>query len=253
MLVDRFEKYYHYFHKEGYVFHGHRHNSYEVNIVLDGCLEVTCDDSVCRLSVGELCIWEPGVFHRNRVVSDGVTEFISLHFCSADVSFHSPSLFTLGEHDIMLVKVLDDELKKSSGRITLASQNLLEALLLRLEGKTLTPSISQSKCSAIYHTAVKVMNENIGESLDVPRIAKLCGVCSTNIKNAFAECAGKGVKEYFLEMKLEKAKQMLLRDVPISTVSNTLGFSSPAYFSQCFKRKFSMSASEYKKESASNH
>ena len=55
-----------------------------------------------------------------------------------------------------------------------------------------------------------------------------------------------GVKSYFLEMKLEKAKALLLSGNSVEEVSVDLGFSSPAYFSQCFKREIGKNPIEFK-------
>lgn len=252
MRIEKFERYYHLHYDKNRVFSGHRHNSFEANIVLSGCLEVTCGNTVFCLSAGDFAMWKPGIFHMNRALSNGVTEFVSLLFRSVDADFisnsNSAAVFRLSESDLAIVKVLDEEIMSSSGKINRVAYNLLEALLLRLNGKATMPELSARGYSAIYHDAVNIMTENIGEALDAKTIAKLCGVCLTSLKKAFTECAGKGVKAYFLEMKTEKAKEMLARGVSSEAVASVLGFSSPAYFSQCFKREVGCTASEFKRQ-----
>jgi len=82
MHIDMFGRYWHYFWDSTYSFKGHRHNTLEINIVLKGCLELTCGDSVFRLSPGDMAIWKPGIFHMCRTAFDGITELISFHFWS---------------------------------------------------------------------------------------------------------------------------------------------------------------------------
>lgn len=60
MLVGSFEKYYHLHEGADYSFDGHRHNSFEVNAVLDGSLEVTYGDDVFTLASGDFFIGAPG-------------------------------------------------------------------------------------------------------------------------------------------------------------------------------------------------
>ncbi len=264
MKIDSLERFYHLNHDNTYRFSGHRHNSYEVNIVFNGCLEITCDDNVFKLNPGELAMWKPGVFHRNCVVSNDITEFISLHFVSSsddiETGFFGNNkseksnsgmtnavVFELTESDISIVKVIDDEVNRC-GIGSEVCLKLLEALFIRLSGKTSVPELATGGNPWVYRKAVRVMNDNISYPLSVSDIARKCGVCTTTLKNAFSECAGKGVgvKSYFLEMKLEKAKKLLLSGQSVEEVSVDLGFSSPAYFSQCFKREIGKNPIEFK-------
>lgn len=264
MNIDSIERFYHFNYDNTYRFSGHRHNSYEVNILLRGCLEITCADNVFKLNPGEFAMWKPGIFHRNCVVSEGITEFISLHFLADSqvidaVFFHSLNdaecntsgtdavVFKLSGSDMSIVDVLDDEVN-TRGNVSEVSKKLLEALLIRLCGKVSAPEVATAGNPWVYKKAVRVMNESLHLPLTVSDIARKCGVCTTTLKNAFTECAGKGVgvKSYFLEMKLEKAKEMLICGTSVESVSNELGFSSPAYFSQCFKREVGKNPVEYR-------
>lgn len=93
------------------------------------------------------------------------------------------------------------------------------------------------------------MEDSIEDNLTVSDIARRCGVCVTLLKNAFAEYAGKGVKEYYIEMKVERAKTLLMCGKHADAVSAELGFSSPSYFSQTFKRIAGVSPRGFLKES----
>ncbi|MBQ8509221.1 MAG: helix-turn-helix domain-containing protein [Clostridia bacterium] len=255
MTVDCFEKCYHYRKDSSYVFEGHRHsgrNGYEVNIVLAGCLEVTCGASVFRLRAGELGVWHTDCFHCNRTAAEGMTEFLSIHFDSADRGqAEEPAVYHLSDSSRTLVGLIDEEaggnaVDGNSGKINRAALDLLEALLLRLEGMGSVPERTMTGNPAIYHRAVTVMGDHLHEPLTVPMIARQCGVCVTALKNAFAECAGKGVKAYFVEMKMEAARQMLLDGAGVDEIAAKLGFSSASYFSQCFRRLNGCTASEYR-------
>lgn len=247
MRIDTFQAYLHRFYTNTYAFDGHRHPQCEANIVLDGSLEVTCADTVICLHAGEAALWNADNFHRSRIISEGITEFISLHFTSADITLPGtmPVVYHLSESDLALVRILDEETEGGKAKINRAAHDLLEALLLRLDRKTMEPELSKSPASLIYRDAVNLMSENLGEKLNTRMISQHCGVCLTSLKNAFSVCAGKGVMEYFLDLKMEKAREMLLRGINSETIAVTLGFSSPSYFSQCFRRENGCSAREF--------
>ena len=256
MKLVSFDKYYRYTHDRSYLFAGHRHGGFEANFVLDGALEVTLGDSVIRLGAGDAAIWWAGIFHRNRVVGDADATFISLHFHAEAADgggvFQRPAVFSLKQSDLSLIGVLDDELRRDPdtvvGEITPAGCALLEALLLRLASTAKPPEPAMDPATALYRRAVGVMSDAIGERLRVSDIARRCGVCDTLLKNAFANYAGKGVQAYFLDMKMAHARRRLADGARAETVAAELGFSSPAYFSQTFRRENGMPPREFAKK-----
>ena len=249
MLVNVFQVYHHFRSERGVTYDGHWHrtpNSGEMNIVLSGCLEIACGENVFRLRAGEMALWNAEIFHRNRVIEDG-TEYLVLEF-STDTPIGKPTVCRLSAADQALLTAIDDEANDGGeGRITLAGRNMVEALLLRMPKGESVPKDLPQGMSAVYQRAVQFMMEHIGEQPNIAEIARHCSVCQTTLKKAFATYAGKGVKTYFMELKLEKARRMIENGSLIEEAAFALGFSSPSYFSQCFRRHHAMSASEWRK------
>lgn len=56
--------------------------------------------------------------------------------------------------------------------------------------------------------------------------------------------------EFILNYRLKKAALILREEryLQISEIADKLGFSSPRYFSRCFKNQFSVTPVEYRKE-----
>ncbi len=55
--------------------------------------------------------------------------------------------------------------------------------------------------------------------------------------------------EFLKQMRLKKATTMLLRtNKTVSVIAYDIGFSSPAYFSTCFKKQFGKYPTEYREE-----
>lgn len=250
MVIKSFEKYYHYKKFSNESFEGHRHWDFEANIVLSGELEVTCDDEIFKLGEGEMGMWWAGNFHRNRILSENGTEFIVLHFYCDLSNDAPPRRFQLDKNDLSLLSLLDIQVaghNKENNMIDNAAFHLLSALMARLESKMIDLIPTKENTGALYKRAVKIMADNIDKDLSVPEIARRCNVCTTLLKNAFYKYAGKGARKFFIEMKLEKAKVMLLKGEKASYVSSFLGFSSTSYFSQCFKREYGCSPRDFLK------
>ena len=231
-------QFYHYRESEGDSFGGHVHQGYEINIVLDGELEVTAGDNVFILSAGDMLILDCVEFHRNKVVNANGAEFISLHFSCDSPFLGLPRLYNLSASDLSLVYVLKEDALSEKKQRLVSANLLLEALILRLSPEQIAEEKPLSKNAQIYRSAVIVMKNNLSSSLTVSQIAKMCGVCATTLKNAFLECTGGGVMSYFTKIKLSAATDRLCVGMSVGEVSESLGFSSPSYFSQWYKRSY---------------
>lgn len=244
----KISNYYWLYHRQqifNYQFKGHRHGMYEANIILNGAIELTCGSNVYLVNQGHFAIWKPGVFHMSRVVSEEGCNLIAMQFDLSENTFPSEesAVFQLNETDLSLSSVMLD----STGD---ALKKLTEAFLMRISDREGCAETSNSGLSDIYHTAVNFMADRLCDDIDVTTVAKHCGVCLTTLKKVFSTYTGKGVWTYFVDMKIHAAKEMLRGENSVTKISDLLGFSSPAYFSQCFKRETGVSPAEYKKSHA---
>lgn len=224
-------------------FEGHRHGRYEANIILNGTIELTCNENIYTVPKNSFAVWKSGVFHMSRVVSEEGAELIAMEFDPADDGFPSneSAVFKLDETDMMLVELME----ASEGE---AVKKLTEAFFIRLSRRESNIELSERGLSGVYRRAVGFMADNLDKDIKVASVAKHCGVCTTTLKKAFSDYAGKGVKAYFNGMKIHRAKEMLREGMGVAETSYTLGFSSPAYFSQCFKRGAGVSPRKIKSE-----
>lgn len=243
------ERIYHYHKDHGYSFSGHRHATYEINIVLDGKLDVTCSNKVFCIGSGEAILFDGKDFHRNSVFSAEKADFFSVSFSADEFDVDLPSSFSLNKRDFGLLEVLDEEIKEVDDNNiplhTYAADLIFGALLCRLKPCSIGLDHKHTTLSDIYRDAVLFMRDNLDKDLKVPDMAKEIGACLTLLKKAFSQYAGKGVREYFIEMKIDHAKKCLLNGTPSNTIAAELAFSSPAYFSQTFKRICGISPREY--------
>ena len=134
LKIYKIKRYYHKIFDNTYSFIGHTHNSYELNIVLNGTLEVTVGKSVLQLSAGDSLFWSPMLFHCNRAVSTGCTEFLSIIF-SVDDDAKNEDMITfsrLTPSTDALVKLLINEWE-SGKQCDDATTALFTALILRLQ------------------------------------------------------------------------------------------------------------------------
>lgn len=246
MEIINFNKCRHLFQDNGFRFAGHRHSGFEANIIIEGAIELTCGKNVYTVNKNTFAIWGPNVFHMSRVISDNGCELLSLEFNldSDGFALEESMIYPLNDSDISLARLIID----SKGE---ALKKLTEAFFIRISERDESAQASISTLSSVYKKAVNYMSENICADLKAESVARACGVCLTTLKKSFSQYAGKGVHAYFVDMKIQLAKEMIKNGKGIFEVSDLLGFSSPAYFSQCFKSNEGISPREYKKSTVS--
>lgn len=241
-----FIKYFHYRHPADYIFTGHRHTRNEINILLDGEMEITCDDKIITLKKNNILVFGSNVFHHTRIISKKATEMLVIEFNCDDYFTQAGTVFSVDDYERNLISLIIFECEnekafeiehgicnnKSNTRI----QMLLFLLITRLKEKNSTISLKKDKNASLYYEAVNYMKNNLSKKITVDEIAKVCKVSPTKIKNVFSECTGCGVIQHFINLKISEATILLSKGIPVGTVSDMLGFSSQAYFSLCFKK-----------------
>lgn len=93
---------------------------------------------------------------------------------------------------------------------------------------------------------VEFLRRNLGEELTVEDIARGTSMSVSKLKLLFRECAGSGPINYFIDMKLEKAKELILMGYyNFTEVAEALGFSSLHYFSRVFHARVGQSPTDW--------
>jgi AraC-like DNA-binding protein len=90
------------------------------------------------------------------------------------------------------------------------------------------------------------MREALGESIDFHQFAQQFGISYSTFRRIFKQETGRAPGEYFIEMKMNRAKQLLVADKSIQVVAELLGFDSPYYFSRLFKSRIGRSPSTFR-------
>ena len=223
---------------------------------ISGSLFMYATEKSARRRTKKFTSLTPAMLEFHRLWSAGNTSptIIIISFSAFGDSFGKlgDGIFTLdGEMEKSLKNALnlikqcilfDDDIQNQF------ASNTLENILLTLLRKQI-PVSRQKKTIGTqnYKAVLKVMNDNLEKSLSADRIAKLCGLSLSNLKKTFKKYSGMGVMEYYNSLKITKAMEMINDDIPMYEISEKLGFSSPNYFSDSFKRQCKMTPTEYKK------
>ncbi|WP_374755017.1 substrate-binding domain-containing protein [Arsenicibacter rosenii] len=116
---------------------------------------------------------------------------------------------------------------------------------LSLDTATLAPQRTDRK---FVDDLTAVIEQNIANSeLTVDGIAQAIGLSRMQLYRKSKALLGCGVMDYLQNIRLTKARQLLLRqNTTIAEVAYEVGFSSSTYFATAFKQKYNISPSEFK-------
>ncbi len=258
--ITEFSKFYYYIFDDDYLFLGHSHASWEINIVIGGKMSVTYGGDVITLSEGDFFVGEPWGFHCNRVMGEK-TEMAVLQFSCESGGNGNYYARHLTEDEFSVARLLIDEFFCGRRGVSFAreisrdeqllfsdAKKLCEVLACRVMSESKPVPESNSPQAGLYGEAAEFMENNITCKLSVEDIAKGLHVSPAVLKSVFKKFTGGGVMSYFMQMKVRCAKKMIERGQSLSFVSDTLGFSSQCYFSTVFSKIAGETPKSYQKK-----
>ncbi|MCT4589152.1 MAG: response regulator [Carboxylicivirga sp.] len=140
-------------------------------------------------------------------------------------------------------------------------KNLLQNRWLTQQKFKNNPSVDVKEVvnNAIDHKllekAREVVEQHIDDTdFDVNDFAKEVGLGRTRLYSKIKGVTGQTPNEFILSIRLKKAAEMLVGqpDLNVSEIAYAVGFSTPRYFSRCFREHFGVTPSKYLTGQSSN-
>ncbi|MBE5749824.1 MAG: helix-turn-helix domain-containing protein [Clostridiales bacterium] len=95
---------------------------------------------------------------------------------------------------------------------------------------------------------IKILKANLFTRLSIDDIAKKISYSKAYIFRQFKSATNKSVMDYYLDLKIKAAKEMLRGDdMSVKEISEKLAFDSSNYFTKTFKKLTGLTPTEYKK------
>jgi two-component system response regulator YesN len=105
--------------------------------------------------------------------------------------------------------------------------------------------ISHSKC--VMKKAMEYIDENYYKKISLEDIANYINLSKHYVSYLFKKETGINISSYINEIRIEKAKQMIVqREYKIKEIFEKIGFSDQQYFSKAFKKTTGMTVTQYR-------
>lgn len=246
---------------KSYFFDGESHDFWELVCNLKGQLGITAGNYIYSLKDGECFFHRPMEFHRLWAEGGTEPEIAIITFSCNNIIKVKHGIYTLKKeeqkkindfveksdelfyrNDIEISGLKEDKQYEFQIFINELENLILNILLKGYSGKSEIHSSTAEK----YTSVIKIMEENIGKRLSASEIAQMCNMSVPNLKKIFKKYSGRGVTEYFADMKIKTAKQWLKDGKSVKETSLMLGFYDQNYFNVFFKRHTGVSPGKYR-------
>lgn len=209
------------------------------------------------IEAGQAIFHRPGEVHYHYNDSDKNSMIIECCFYVSGeyINTLENAIVSLSNKEIMLLKNAVDMVNLTENahlpphEINSVKQQFIKLnlelfLFHTIETHILSESADISK--KYYETIINVLHDNVYNRLTTDDIANLCHLSKSSVKQIFHRYHGGGVMEHFNKLKINEAKYHIAQGIPISTISESMSFSSQNYFSVFFKRETGMTPLEYR-------
>ena len=156
-------------------------------------------------------------------------------------NFHPDTFTIIPLENTDYLKTCFDEMQKLflSGRNRPMLMSKFYDIIAHLE------NVADDKTSPLSN-AITYIEKNFHQSVTNSDLANECLIGEEYFRKLFKKEYGISPKQYIINIRIRKAKQMLSEGVlKINAISEKCGFSNPYHFCSFFKQKVGMSPSEY--------
>lgn len=234
----------------------HTHSCAELFFITEGHGRFRTQHEEFPLAIHDLIVVNAHVLHTELSQIDSPLEYIVLGVEGLEAMGGAEGYTMLhlhgGWNELMgcLELMLQETLETRSGYEEVC-RHLLEVVLIRLERQqelSLEPEPSDSRTSRECGLVRRYIDNHFKENLSLDQLAQLAHVNKYYLAHAFRREFGTSPINYLISRRVGESRFLLREtDHNLSLIAQILGFSSPSYFSQCFRRVEGISPMEYRR------
>ena len=244
----------------------HTHYCSELFYVTEGQGQFQIEDEIYTVHAHDLVIVNPNVEHTELSHNDHPLAYIVIGIEDVELATSDDEddvrfciLNLKGIKDV--VRFYFDHILEETALKTPDSEimckNMMENLVILLSRQanfTVTLAPIQKKSTRLCITVRQYIDNHFKENISLEMLAELTHVSKYHMVHVFTEEYGISPINYLIQKRIEEGKKLLqTTDYSLALIGRTLGFSSPSYFSQVFKKHSDITPLEYSKKSQKNY
>lgn len=237
----------------------HTHYCTEIFYVTEGSGQFQIEDKVYPVHAHDLVIVNPNISHTELSHNANPLAYIVLGLEDVelsstenkDASFCIINLKEIKDIVRFYFDQIIKEIKETSPDAQTICRNLTENLIIHLSRQanfSVTLAPIQKRNPRVCITIRQYIDNHFKENISLDMLAELSHVSKYHMVHVFTEEYGISPINYLIAKRIEEGKKLLqTTDYSLALIGKTLGFSSPSYFSQAFKKQVQCTPLEYRK------
>lgn len=249
----------------------HSHDFIEICFILSGQAEFLLNGTVCSAKKGDVLLFNPGVKHRVVSWSDdipleemyiGFTDIYIRGMERNQILFQNHSyILHPGEKNFVSLSRLCSMIKSESssykpGRYFMLKAYLTQMILLLYREQMDTPVVTErgyefesTNKKYVVEQIIDYLDCHYNEKISLDRIAKNMYLSPFYVSKIFKSETGDTPINYLIQVRMEKAKQLLEKDLnsSIQDIALCVGYDDAYHFSKLFKKHFGEAPSKFRK------
>lgn len=254
----------------GFSYPEETHNFYEFAYIDAGTILCHTKSNTVALQQGEFYLIPPGLTHSYQAFLDqsavlfiicfrSRSDYLSLldHKISLDKDAKRIISEIIRESKKAFVFPFDKKIKLLDTPIFGAQQmveNNIEKLLIYLIRGQIRNNAdivfvmnSEELEHSLSSDIIKLLKNRINDTVSLDEISQLTFYSKTFLNDIFKKNTGMSIMKYYNMLKIQEAKKLLRKNIPIAVIANQLNFESATYFTKVFKKYTQMTPTAYKK------
>ncbi len=243
-------------------FHLHRHDFYEFEILVEGCIRHTVNGKSEVLTCGDFWCLSPDEVHSLTTIGEGVRIYnISVYLpeaapdlCALIERFTFPSAGRLDEERLAVLAPLYELLFANARE---GGENVAERVgalceyillsLLPLADHSLLPPVPQGAARYVK-AAMETVRRDFRQPLTLVGVAATLGISPGYLSTLFSECLGSTFKDYLAATRVRHAMRLLSStQESVTEIAYACGFGSFSAFLRTFRGLCGMTPREYRR------
>ena len=214
--------------------------------IISGSIKYVTKEKVFTAFPGDAVILKSDMHY--RAVFEKLTQDILINFFCIGVN-NENSFFESTDEEIIIFKGRRDLKNKFLEILEYDFINnrrcRVKAALYGIFDEIINGDLNNTLSAAIK----RAIDSDGGLNMKEHELAEKCSISVSTLQRIFKKSYGKTVSEYKNELRITKAKKLLVGGLyTIEETAEILGFCDSAYFSKCFKRAEGVSPREYIKQ-----
>lgn len=224
----------------------HKHDFYEINLVLSGNIKILLKDSIDEGNKNRIVLTRPNTPHFITCNPDTLYSRIYLVFTDEFIADYLPNwqqlsavfgkngtVLTIDQEQTEIFKNLIENIEKEEDLF--GKRLLIYYLLLKIFNKY-PATLKNKKAEPYIFGALTYIENHYTEKIDFTKLAKQLYIGRTTLMTEFKAYTGNTLGEYLTKCRIKNAIPLLKQKNTIEYAAEKCGFSDSSGFIRAFKR-----------------